>query len=96
MNDTTTAFAGRVVIIVARIAKRHAVRTCIIVCPDSVTTVFAGDSFAVVAIITEYVTVKSVVVIVLDCCPAAAADGAGILIVVHSVVLLNILLPEAW
>ena len=96
MNDSTAALAGRVVIVVARVAEWHTVRARIIVRPDSVTTVFAGDGFAVIAVVAEYVAVERVVVIVFDCCSAAATNGAGIFVVVHGVFLLiNILLPKA-
>ena len=97
VNDSATALAGSVVIIVARIAERHAVRACIIVRPDSVAAVFAGDGFAVVAIIAEYAAFKSVVIIGFNRCSAAAANGACVFVVVHGVFLLiSILLPKAW
>ena len=51
MNDSTAAFTGRVVIVVAGIAERHTVRACIIVDPDSVTAMLTSDSFSVVAVI---------------------------------------------
>ena len=51
VNDSAAAFAGRVIIVIARIAERHTVRACIIVGPDSVTAMLTSDSFAVVAVI---------------------------------------------
>ena len=52
MNDSAAALAGRVIIVVAGVAERHTVRACVIISPYSVTAVFAGDGFAVVAVIT--------------------------------------------
>ena len=96
-NDSATALAGRIVIIVARIAERHTVCACVVVCPYSVTTVFTGDGFAVVAVIAEYAAFKSVIVIGFNRCSAAAANGASVFAVVHGVFLLiSILLPKAW
>ena len=89
MNDSAAALAGRIVIIVARVAERRTVCACIVVSPDSVASVFAGDSFAVVAFIAKNVTIKGVVVIGLNRCSAATANGACIFGVVHGVVLLS-------
>ena len=76
MNDSAAAFAGRVVIVVAGVAERRAVRACVVVRPDSVAAVRALDGFGVVAVIAEYAAVKFVVVIGFDYCSAAAANGA--------------------
>ena len=96
MNDSATALAGRVIIIVAGVAEWHTIRACIVISPDSVTSVLAGDGFTVVAVITEYASFKCIVVIGFDRCSAAAANGTVISVVVHGVFLLiNILLPKA-
>ena len=89
MNNAPAALAGSVVIVVAGVAERHTVCACIVVCPDSVATVFAGDSFAVVAFIAKNVTIKCVVVIGLNRCSAATANGTVIFVVVHGVILLS-------
>ena len=89
MDNTTTAFAGRVIIVVAGIAERHAISASIIIRPDSVATVLANNGFAVVAVVTKNVTIKCVVVIGFNRCSAAAANGAGIFVIVHGVILLS-------
>ena len=85
MNDSAAALAGRIVIIVARVAERRTVCACIVVSPDSVAAVFANNGFAVVAVIAEYAAVECLVVIGFDCRSAAIANGAVGFVVVHSV-----------
>ena len=89
VNDSAAALAGSVVIVVAGVAERRAVRACVVVRPYSVAAVRALDGFGVVAVIAEYAAVKFVEVIGLDNCSAAAANGACGFVVVHGVILLS-------
>ena len=74
MNNAPTTFAGRVVIIVTRIAERHAISACIIVSPDSVAAMRAFNRFTVKTQVTQDTSVELIIIIVSDILAAAIAD----------------------
>ena len=74
MNDSTAAFAGRVIVIVAGVAERRTVCARVIVSPDSFAAMRAFNRFTVKTQVTQDTSVELIIIIVSDVLAAAIAD----------------------
>jgi len=74
VDNTPTALACGVIVIIAGIAERHAVSACIVVRPDSVVAMRAFNRFTVKTQVTQDTSVELIIIIVSDILAAAIAD----------------------